>query len=427
MSEETLFGVPVDQFPRMLPLRQKYPDRATVDVKQALAATWRLDVRRGSRVAVAVGSRGITRLTEVVAAVIARLRDAGAEPFIVPAMGSHAGATAEGQAEYLAGYGITEQAMGVPIRPSMEVEVIGKTPEGIPVHMATEALRSDGIIVVNRVKPHTDFHGPVESGLLKMIAVGLGKQVGAATFHAAVARLNFTQVIASVAREKLQKARFLGGVAMVEDQRHQLARVEAVRAEDLETREPQLLDEARSLMPHLPMDEIDLLIVDYLGKNISGSGIDPNVIGRDAHTGYSAWLGQKTTRKPLIHRIFVRDLTPETHGNATGIGMADFTTMRVVKGIDRVASYMNALTSLAVLSVKLPIHYDDDREVLSKALGSLALADPRAARVIRIRDTLSLEQIQVSEACRAPLESRTDVILGGPSQAMAFDPAGNLI
>ncbi|HET6284695.1 MAG TPA: lactate racemase domain-containing protein [Polyangia bacterium] len=418
--------VPAGQFPHMTSLRQEFASAPALDIAAAVERGWTLPVRAGSTVAIAVGSRGIARIDEVVRAVICRLRAAGAQPFIVPAMGSHAGATAAAQAELLAGCGISEAALGVPVRASMEVKVIGQTEDGVPVHMAAEALAADGIVVINRIKPHTDLHGPIESGLLKMIAVGLGKQIGAGAFHAGVARFGFSRVVLQVARISLAKAPVLGGVALVENQRHQLARLEVLPADRIVEGEQSLLEHAKELMPRIPFDDIDLLIVDSMGKNISGAGMDPNVIGRSS-SGYVSTLTQAGPRRPFVRRLFVRELTPESHGNATGLGLADFATTRLVKAIDSGATYTNALTSLSVLSAKIPIHFDSDREVLANALATLAIDDARTARVVRIRDTLSLGQIEVSETLAREGDGRPGITLEGAPAPMRFDAGGNLL
>ena len=410
----------------MTSLSQEFAPAPALDIVAAVERGWTFPIRPGSAVAIAVGSRGIARIDEVVRAVIGRLQAAGASPFIVPAMGSHAGATAAGQADFLAGYGISEAALGVPVRPSMEVKLIGHTDDGVPVHIAAEALGADGIVVINRVKPHTDLRGPIESGVLKMIAVGLGKQIGAGAFHAGVARFGFSRVVLQMARISLAKAPVLAGVALVENQRHQLARLEVMPADRIVETEPALLEHAKELMPRIPFDDIDLLIVDNMGKNISGAGMDPNVIGRSS-TGYVSSLVQEGPRRPFVRRLFVRDLTPESHGNAVGLGLADFTTTRLVKAVDSVSTYMNALTSLSVLSAKIPIHFDTDREVLAHALGTLALEDVRAARVVRIRDTLSLGRLEISETLARESDGRAGTKVGGPPAPMHFDAAGNLM
>jgi hypothetical protein len=404
----------------LAPVRQRFPEPPPADVSAGLSG---LQAPRGARIAVGVGSRGIAGLAEVVRAVVARLRELGARPFLVPAMGSHGGATPEGQRAILEGYGVGEAASGAPVRASMETRVVGETEDGVPVHFSVEALDSDGVLVVNRVKPHTDFGGPLGSGLLKMLAIGLGKQAGASACHRALARLGHERVIRTAARVVLAKVPVLGGVALVEDARHRLVRVEAVPAARLEAREPELLAEARRLMGRLPFEEVDLLVVDRIGKDVSGAGMDPNVIGRGVH-GYSSRL---TEKPPVVRRILVLDLTPVTHGNAIGIGMADFTTSRVVRAFDRESSYMNALTALSIQAIKIPPHFETDREALDQALASLALPDPARARVVRIRDTLALETVEVSEVLLEEARGRADLeILRGPAP-VRFDAEGRLL
>ncbi len=406
---------------KVLTVRQSFPRAPKLDLRAALRKEFSPKVEPGARIAVAAGSRGISNLATIVSEVVAVLKDAGARPFIVPAMGSHGNATPEGQTEILAGYGVTEAAMGVPVRASMEAVRIGTTEEGIPVHFGAEALRSDGVVVVNRVKPHTDFVGKVGSGLLKMIAIGLGKQAGAAACHAAGQKFGLERVIHAVSGVSLREAPILSGIAILEDPYHETARVAAVPREEFAAREPELQAEARRLMPKLPFEDVDLLIVDRIGKNVSGPGMDPNIMGR-AVQGYSAALSDRS-RSPVVRRILVCDLTPESHGNAIGIGLADFTTARLVRKIDMKSMYMNALTSLSVQTVKIPITFETDREAVEGAVSTLALDDVRKARVLRIRDTLSLETLQVSEGFG---DLNGLQVLRGPEE-LAYDASGTLL
>jgi hypothetical protein len=421
---------PAGEFPRMFRLRQRLPTASPVDFAAGLSAAlaWRevlAALEPGARIAVAVGSRGIANLSEIVAALLEALRAAGARPFVVPAMGSHGGATAEGQRDILAEYGITEAALGVPIHDTMEVTSLGETPEGIAVWTSRAALDSDGIILVNRVKPHTDFSGGLGSGLSKMSVVGLGKREGAIAFHAAAARSGHAAVLESLARVTLSTLPIIAGVAILEGFHHETARLAVLRREEIAGQEPVLLAEAARLLPRLPFDDLDLLIVDRIGKNISGTGMDPNVTGRYVE-GYRSSLGPADGPGPAIRRIFVRALTPETRGNAIGIGMADFTTTRLVQAMDREATFTNALTALSVQAAKIPIHFPTDRETLARALASLGLSDARRARILRIRDTLSLIDLEASEAFVEELGHRSDLeSLSAPS-AIAFDRHGNL-
>lgn len=417
-----------DSFPRMLRVRQKFPTSPMLDlrleVRRELAAV-QGQFKPRARIAVTAGSRGITNLQAILAAVLEVLKQAGTQPFIVPAMGSHGGATPEGQTQLLAEYGVTEQQLGVPIHASMATRQIGTTADGVPVHFSEEALHSDGIIVLNRVKPHTDFSGSIGSGLLKMAVVGLGKRTGATHFHAASSRLGYEHMLRAAARVTLGAVPILCGAAIIENQAHQTVRIAVVRPEEFERREAELCAEARRLLPRLPFDEIDLLIVDRIGKNISGTGMDPAVIGRSIH-GYSLQHENGHRPTPFIHRVFVRDLTPQTHGNAIGIGMADFTTTRLVRAIDHRVMTLNSLTALSLQGAKIPIHFETDREVIEKALNSLALPVPANAKVVRIADTLSLESMEISESLAAGARQREDLELAGQPTEMSFGRDSNL-
>src|SRR6185312_8820015 len=412
-------------FPRMFAVRQKFPASPPLDIPAVVRREFKAQdilskLKPGAQIAVAACSRGISNIKDIVAAVLGVLKAAGAKPFILPAMGSHGGATPEGQRGVLETYGITEQSMGVPIRASMDVERIGQSSDGVDVFCSVEALRADGIVIVNRVKPHTDFQGTLGSGVVKMIVIGLGKRTGAAACHAAATRLGYERALRGIAAVTMRFAPILCGVAIVENQFHDTARIAVLRPEDIEAQEKELLEEARRLMPRLPFDDIDLLIVDRLGKNVSGSGMDPNVTGRWVH-GYSTSLGSDNEATPMIRRIFVRDLTPETHGNAIGIGFADITTTRLVNAMDKQVTYINALTSLTPNGAKIPIHFDTDRECITHALTSLALPDTREAKVVRIADTLSLVNLEASEAYASEVKQRADLEVLEQSREMRFD------
>ena len=420
-----------DKFPKMLELRQHYPQSPKLNFSDLLQEQFAKSevltrVTPGMRIAVGVGSRGITNLAEIVKAVLKILSEAGAEPFIVPAMGSHGGATPEGQESVLAEYGITRKALGVPFETSMEVRQIGETPAGRDVVFSVPALQSDGIVVINRVKPHTDFYGTLGSGLQKMLAIGLGKHVGAANAHGAASRLGHEAVIRETAKVILQAAPVLCGVAILEDQHHQTADIEVIGADEIVDREDALLAKARSLMPTLPFEEIDLLIVDEIGKEISGTGMDTNVIGRGV-LGYFASLAPENSMKPRIFRIFVRDLTAATHGNGIGIGLADFTTSRAVKALNLRSMYVNALTSLGLPTAKIPMYFDTDREALETAFTSLASPSKRELRVARIVNTLNLDRILISEALAKEVSSRPELTVNGTAREMEFDETGNLL
>jgi hypothetical protein len=413
----------------MFAVRQRFPKSPPVDVRATLQqefAKIKSWPKAGARIAVAVGSRGITNLEQIVACVLDQLQSAGFKPFIVPAMGSHGGATPEGQSAILAGYGVSEVRLGVPIHAGMEVERLGATPDEVDVFFSAEAFRSDGVVVINRVKPHTDFSSDsLGSGLLKMLVVGLGKRIGAANFHLSSARFGYEHVLRTISHVTLRRASVLCGVAIVENQFHETSALAVVAPDQFEAREKELFIESKRLMPKLPFDDIDLLIVDRIGKNISGAGMDPNITGRWVH-GYSSMLGQTNQTGPVVRRLFVRDLTPETHGNAIGVGLADFTTTRLVRSMDAEVTYVNSLTSLTPNTAKIPVHFETDREAIHRALDSVALSDSRQAKIIRIADTLSLETVELSEAFAEPARERSDLEPASALKEMAFGQDGNL-
>ncbi len=419
------------QFPRMVTLRQSFPPSARFDIRATvqnqLAQKLGSRINSGARIAVAVGSRGISNLALIVSVAVNWLKERGALPFIIPAMGSHGGATPEGQAGILSGYGINEETMGVPVRASLEVTHLGNTDDGTDVYCSAEALSADGILVINRVKPHTDFSGKIGSGLLKIITIGLGKRMGAGTCHAAFAQLGHEKVIRKVSGLSLRRAPILGGIAILEDQAHATADVVVLRNEEMAAEEEKLFARSKDLMPKLPFEDIDFLIVDRMGKNISGGGMDPNIIGRSVY-GYSS-LGPSlvSMSSVKIKRIFVRDLTEESHGNAIGVGLADLTTARLVRAMNPQITYVNALTGLAPLMAKIPMYFETDSEAITCGLASLGIPDTRAARVVRIADTLSLELLQVAETYTDLLAGREDVTALDKPQEMKFDAESNLL
>jgi hypothetical protein len=412
----------------MARLRQNFPVTTPLDISATLRAEFnsiRPHLKPNATVAVGVGSRGITNLAEIVRSTLDLLREAGARPFIFPAMGSHGGATAEGQTELLASYGVTESAMAAPIRASLEVRQIGTTSASAPVYSSVEALAADHIILINRIKPHTDFFGSIGSGIIKMSVIGLGKREGAAAMHISASRFGHEAVIKEMAALVFANTPILAGVAILENQFHETAALRVLKRDELFAREPALKEEAARLMPLIPFDEIDLLIIDRIGKNISGAGLDPNVVGRGVN-GYTSGLVREGRPAPFIRRIFVRDLTPETHGNAIGIGNADLTTTRLVNAMDNRVTYINALTALTPQSAKIPIYFDTDRECIERALASLALPNIDQARVVRISDTLNLTDLQASESLASEIKANPIVRQKSDFQRMIFNNNGNL-
>jgi hypothetical protein len=387
----------------------------------AAAVTAALDPVRtaiapGSRVCLAVGSRGIDRIDEVVRAAVSWVRSAGAEVFVVPAMGSHGGASPEGQLEVLASYGITPESIGCEIRSSMETVELGEVQPGVPVFVDRQAFEgADVIVPINRVKPHTDFTGEVESGLMKMIAIGLGKQRGADTFHRQ-GFASFHELIPAVAEFTISKVNIPFGLALVENGYARLWRIEAVPRDRIWDRERELLVMARDRMARLPLGSIDVLVLDYIGKDISGLGMDSNVVGR--------YYKGPTGAGPSIQRIVVRDLTAETEGNAVGIGMADVVLRRAVEKMDAHKTYMNCITAKTPEGARVALTVDTDRQALSVAIASCLKVEPPDARIVRIRDTKHLGLLYVSRPAIEEVLATGRCEIVRPLEAVEFDRDG---
>jgi hypothetical protein len=413
------------EFPKMLRIRQQFSGPEIHDISAAVrGALAQVDlskrIKRGARVAVTAGSRGISNIATIIKQVCDGLKELDAKPFIFPAMGSHGGGTAEGQLELLANYGITEEAMGVPIISRIETIEVGRTAEGFRVFMDCSAYVADHIVAVNRVKPHTDYKGAIESGICKILAIGLGKVDGAAEYHRAAVHYGYEQVFRSVARTIIGTGRLACAIGILENAYHRTAKIVAMSPDEIETREAALLVEAKALMPRIPFDTVDLLIVDELGKNISGAGMDTNIIGRNFGGSYL------TPSEPRVMRIFLRDMTEESHGNASGIGMADFVTTRLVNKIDFKVTYLNAITSTMPVSPKVPMHFATDRDAITAALQTLGLIAPAQARVVRIKNTLTLDEFEASEAYRLEIEKQENLSIHSGPYEMPFDSEGNL-
>ena len=411
---------------QMALVRQRFDSNRIADIPGAVREELervgiRKRIRAAQSVAITAGSRGIAGIAEVTRAAVDFVKDCGAEPFVFPAMGSHGGAEADGQRAVLAGYGITEATMGCPVRSTMAVEEIGKNPDGLPVFLDRFCRQADHIIVINRIKPHTKFEGTIESGLMKMMAIGMGKHKGARLYHQACVTYGMNRVIETVGPVVMENAPVLCGLGLVENGYDRLAVVEAVLPKDLVAAEKRLLVDARRRMARIPFDRIDLLIVDEMGKNISGTGMDTNVTGvnRDILGTFHA--------EPVTRRLFVRDLTPETEGNALGIGLADFTTTRLVEKIDREKTYVNCLTGISPEKGAIPMYYPTDRECITAAVGSLGMVPPESLKVVHIRNTLSLEKISVSRPYLSAIQRQPSLDLIGDWQPMVFGDDGNLI
>jgi hypothetical protein len=389
--KELLQDIPL---PRMVKVRQKFEapeiDDVAGAVHQAIADAGVLSrITAGDRVAIAVGSRGVADIDILTREVVHAVKSAGGRPFIVPAMGSHGGATAEGQLDVLEQLGVTEASSGAPILSSMEVVQIGQLPNGLPVYIDKNAYEADKIIVINRVKPHTAFRGPVESGLMKMITIGLGKQKGAEAAHAYSFKY-MADHVPEMAKISLAQTPIIFGLASLENAYDRPAKIIVVPAEKLEEAEPALLLEAKALMPKILFDPIDVLIVDELGKDISGDGMDPNITGRYA-TPYASG-------GPTVTRIVVLGLTDKTHGNHNGLGMADMTTRRAIDAVEWEKGYANALTSTVVNVIKTPMVLETDEMAIKAAIKTSNVFDMKQTRIVRIPNTLHIGEIWISES-----------------------------
>jgi hypothetical protein len=379
-------------------------------------------IKPGQTVALTAGSRGIANIPSILKAVADHLKRLGAKPFLVPTMGSHGGGKAEGQRKIIESYGITEEFVGVPIRASMETVQVGSTAEGYPVLLDRHASEADHIGVVARIKPHTAFHGPIESGLMKMMLIGLGKHAGALLYHKVLIEQPYDAVVRSVGKTMLAKAPIAFGLGIVENGYDETAMIEGVPPEQFIAKEEALLVHARRLLPRLPVLEADVVIVDRIGKDVSGSGMDTNVVGRKrAFRGQPAPPGM-----PVIRLIYVRGLTEHTHGNASGIGLADFTTTALVKGMNYQATVINCLTAGYPEGAFIPVYFDNDREVLDAALAIIGTRAPEDARLLRIQDTLHLDELEVSEAVLNDPKPQTSFTALGQPRPMTFDAAGML-
>ena len=374
----------------------------------------------GLRVAVAAGSRGIDRYAEVVRAVVATLRAAGALPFVMPAMGSHGGGTAIGQVEMLQSLGITAETAGAPIVSEVDTVELERSPLGFRVLTARNAMEADAVVLVNRVKPHTDFASPgLGSGLLKMSTIGLGKIEGAFECHLAASRHGYETVIREASRVVTRRLPRLLGVGLVEDGRHQLARVEVFAGSEFAAREPELLGQARDWMPSLPFPEIDLLILDEIGKNVSGAGMDTNIVGRGVDGR------PREDRRTTVRTLYVRGLTPESHGNAVGMGLADVVRSRLVEEMDPKSTYTNALSAMTPAMVRTPMHFASDAECLRAAL-RVCGADEAKARIVRVRNTLALDRLVISPALAEQARSRDDLRMVEAPRDWSFDAKGDI-
>ena len=413
-------------FPRLVMVRQHFADRKIADIPGTICqelskSKFGAHLFPGSNIAIGVGSRGIANIATIVYSIVAFWKEKGMQPFIFPAMGSHGAATAEGQAEVLAHYGITAEAMGCPIRSSLEVVFLGETPEGIPVFMDKHAHSADAVMLVGRVKWHTDFAGKIESGLFKMMAIGLGKFAGAQLYHSHAYKLGLEHVIRTVGRQALTSEKILGGLAILEDANHNIAQLTAVPVAGMEQKEEELLALVKSWMGRIPCD-LDLLILNEIGKNISGAGMDTKVVNRSVQAEYNLW-----PNTPRIERIFVRDLSSHSYGNAAGVGLADIISDRLLQKINWKPTWINALTASTPTACRIPIHYPTDRECLEAILPTVGKTDKSKITVGWLRNSLELNLIELSENLLPQIKNNPELEIIGPAHEMEFDDQGNLV
>ncbi len=413
-------------FPTLLPVRQKFEAPQVADVTAATREALeplRGRITQGMTIALTAGSRGIHDKPEVVRAVGEWLKSLGAEPFVVPAMGSHGGATAEGQIDMLRGLGMTEDYLGMPVRATMDTVEVGRVPDGPIAHLDANAAQADGIIAINRIKAHTDFKGELESGLGKIVAIGLGKQRGAEGIHV-YGPSNLGVWVPKVAKLVIDTGKILGGIGIIENAYDRAARIALLEPADIAgPGEAALLTEAKELMATIPFDELDVAVIDVMGKNMSGAGMDTNVIGR------MMIRGSQEFERPRIANIAVLDVSEPSHGNAIGVGLADFIPFRILEKIDLRASYINAMTSGlgGPQRGQIPMAMPTDRSAIAAAILTCGRADLDQARLMRARSTMELEELLVSESMRAEVEADDRLSVSGDPIPMAFDEEGNLL
>lgn len=419
--DEILKGTPI---PNLIPVEYHFPTGSikTEDIPDIILNSisernLTYSIKPGELIGITCGSREINAIDVITKAVVNYVKSCGGNPFIFPAMGSHGGATPEGQIEILESYGITEETMGCPIRATMEVVHLGETPDGLPVYLDKYADEADGIIAIGRIKPHTNFHGDVESGLMKMLVIGAGKQHGADICHSAGFE-NMPKNIRAIACEIIKKKNIVFGIGIVEDAKHGTAEVLAIPGDKIEEEEPAILKRAKALLPCIPFEKIDVLILEEIGKDISGTGMDPNVVGRSTELGLS---------KPYVERIAVLDLTDKSHHNCCGIGGADFTTKRLFDKSDFTVTYPNPITGHDPDGSKLPLVMPNDRNAIQAAIQTCLKADcEKGIRLVWMKNTLSIDSFCITEALIPDAKSNPDIkIKGGPIE-VTFDEIGNI-
>jgi hypothetical protein len=380
------------------------------------------NVAAGARIAIGAGSRGVSNIAPIVRATVDFWKSRGCRPFIFPAMGSHGAGTPEGQASVLAHYGIDERTMECPVVSSFDVVSLGRTKLGIEVVASRDAWTSDGIFLVNRIKWHTSFAGGIESGVTKMLAIGLGKIGGARVYHAHAKKLGMETVIRSVAEHVIAGGKVIGGLGILEDAYHDTAKVAALPASSLIRCEEELLRLAKSWMARLPFPAVDVLIIDEMGKNISGTGVDLKVVNRGVVNMFNPW--PDTAR---VERIFVRDLSSLSYGNGNGIGVADVVHDRLLEKFDYNAGMVNAVTSGSLTLMRVPLHFASDRECFEVVANSVGKFDPQDITIVWIRNTLELGSLAVSRNLLETISGDAEIEVAGPERTLEYDAAGDFV
>lgn len=411
-------------YPEMYRIRQVFDVPRVDNIEETVSRELesiqvRSRIKKGARIAITAGSRGVANIDHILRYIVQILKKNSAKPFLIPAMGSHGGGTAEGQLEILKSLNITEESIGAPIISSMEVVEIGKSCFGFPVLVDKQAAEADGIVVVNRIKPHTEFEGPVESGLMKIMAIGMGKHKGCIEVHKQTIHYGYREVIPEIGRVILEKLPILFGVATVENVYDETALIRAIPPSQFLVEEKRLLAKAKILMARLPFDKIDILIIEEMGKNISGTGMDTNVIGR------IMFIGEREPERKVT-RIVVLDLTEESHGNALGIGLADYTTKRLMSKIDHMATATNAIAGMTPEKGRIPIALHTDKEAVDAAMKTIGAVEPEMVRIVHIKNTLEIGELDISGALLEKLEGRTDLRLMEKLGPLSFDSEENL-
>ena len=412
-------------YPKMCHIRQAFDVPKVDNIEETLSRELEAiqissQIKPGSRIAITAGSRGVANIDRILRHLVRVLKENSAKPFLIPTMGSHGGGTAEGQVEVLKSLNVTEESVGAPIVSSMEVVEIGRSCFGFPVLVDKNAAEADEVIVVNRIKPHTEFEGPIESGLMKMMAIGIGKHKGCIQVHKQTVAYGYRKVIPEIGRVILENLPVLFGVGIVENVYDETAIVRAIPPSQFLVEEERLLAKAKVLMARLPFDNIHVLVVDKLGKNISGTGMDTNVIGR------IMFIGEKEPENPKITRIVVLDLAEESHGNAIGVGLADYTTQRLVEKIDAGATATNSIAGMTPEKGRVPIALKTDKEAVEAALTTIGAIDPEDARIVHINNTLEIAELDISEALLEDIKGRKHLELVEELGPMTFDSEGNL-